>query len=829
MPLGITEYVPPGTYVKQNLQPGSVSVSSERILGIVATAPRSRRSSDEAVTRGKIYDETLTLAVSTPYIATLSVPSNRDRNSAILYRNDNAMALGNWSFNSAALIGDAWAGADIDVSSGTGTAQYLTVSLDGIVPVTIDLDAAVTAVGGTTNAATGLIIAAAINYDLGDAAGDHYATYGAAYAAVASSAVPLTPTITITSPLTTSASDVKVFLSELTAKDGASEVSNTGWAPTAGVGVQADTIVTVVDAYYGSTDTYTIEYVSIENMVDALLLADSTDPLISLIRAGSFPGSESYLLNTDFEKTSNTVDWATSSWAQAIVTSVDGTFAIVVSVNDEVRLGINGLDPITVSIAASATQSAAVIAAAINAALAASVLYGPAYAHVATVDGLTVVLTAPSAFANYPTARGYSSTVELFTSTDTAVTTIFGIASGSLPYEARGTGERPAFGSVYYSTYDYTRPDADYLLPTRVYTLEQLSDFTSPPTIENYTVNRLYIAGDIAFENGAPSLWVVPIDDSTVSGTPTPTQVNSAIDVCEEKSGITDIVVIDTAVAQHVHLMNHVANMSSLINKKYRRGWFGMARSTSVGDPDTPDTFVYRSQRTLQPGNTSPGRGRLILCAPSEASRVLTLDDKSEVTLELDGSYIAVADASVMTALPSPSDALLGKQIVGFLTDDTFETYLTGENKTLASNGVNVNTLDAGLIKMTDPLTTESAGSVEFQEPSSSAQKDVVTRSIETLVDGNLKGIVPDDLADFIVDIKTWVSLGIKANINSGVIAPYRTSTGASRDINLMTDIDAYQDEDDPRSFVFKYWYNLKYVAKRFFGEYSVDNPFFAG
>ena len=174
---------------------------------------------------------------------------------------------------------------------------------------------------------------------------------------------------------------------------------------------------------------------------------------------------------------------------------------------------------------------------------------------------------------------------------------------------------------------------------------------------------------------------------------------------------------------------------------------------------------------------------------------------------------------------------MLGKTITGFLADDTFETYLQAERYTLASNGVNVNTLDAGRIKMLDPLTTEAGGGkvIQFEEPSSSAQKDAVTRAIENTLDTNVKGIVPDDLADFIVDIKTWIALAIRAQINAGVIAPYRNADNTTRDIDLLTDIQAYQDSSDPRSYVFKYWFNLKYVAKRFFGEYSVDNPFFVG
>ena len=52
-------YVDPGAYSEENIQPGSVAISSERILAIVAIAPRTKRTTNEAIIRGKIYEESL--------------------------------------------------------------------------------------------------------------------------------------------------------------------------------------------------------------------------------------------------------------------------------------------------------------------------------------------------------------------------------------------------------------------------------------------------------------------------------------------------------------------------------------------------------------------------------------------------------------------------------------------------------------------------------------------------------------------------------------------------------------------------------------------------
>ena len=911
MTLNISGYTDPGVYIQERIQPSSVSVSSDRVLCLVGTAPRTRRTTDEAIIRGKVSAETLTVASGTPHIATLTNTSDRNRNNAIVYRNGNALALGEWSFNAASLTGTEWGGATVDVSTATGTSLF-SFSADGKEAVVIDFQAGqVAGVITAANAATGAEVAAWINYELSNASGTYYSDYGASYSSFASSATGIAnPIITLTSPLTTSASDIKVILSYDSSLDGASTISNAAWAPVVDTGVQASSILTIAATSYSSSDTFTIDYGTVDTSTDALENADATNPLSDIVRVGSTPGAYNYLEDTDFEETGNTIDWYISgtSVQSSVSSDTPGLWsAIVAGTNDEVKLSINGNDPVTITLSPDATPTAAEVALEINTFLATNATaiaagYGPYYGHVATYntgsisafadrgdaahvivtsvghtlsdgDAVTITgttnyngnftasavtattfdivdtwvaddgtgtwedvmtFTAPKDFANKPVETGADTEIVLYSTTDTYITDMFSsltFPTGVVSYSYLGTGSRPSYGSAYYCTYDYTRPTADYENPTRVYNLDQLYEYTSPLTVYNYSLNELAIGAEIAFENGVSSLIVCQVNDSSVAGTPTQTQINSAVDGCENSSSITDVVVLSSVsgdiTSTQTKLMNHVANMSSLTEKKYRRGWFGMPRDTVVGDPDTPDTFVYASTQTLQPGVNSPARGRLILCAPSNCSRTITLEDGSEITVTLDGNYLATADAAKFCSLASPADALLNKYVTGFLTDSTFTTYLTSERHVLADNGVNVNTLKAGNIVLTDPLTTESGGVVQFEEPSSSAQKDAVTRSIETVLEQNVVGIVPDDLSDFITDIKSWIALAIKAQINAGSIGPYRNSDGSVRELDFTTDIQVAQDSTDPRTFTFKYWFNLKYVAKRFYGEYSVDNPFF--
>ena len=833
-------YVPPGVYIQQKVQPGSVTVSAERVLGIVGIAPRTRRSTDEAVIRGKVYEETLTFSVA-PHLATLANISNRDRNNAVLRKNDQVLSLGLWSFSPAKLVATTTGAATIN-TQGPPVLNKLSISLDGKDFVTISC----------TSGAAVPLTTIATDFNAALAA---LSAYGSAYNSVFSvTGTGATSAMNITSPLSTSASSVKLVMSPLTnpagvATDICSILAGGGvWTGVAAghtatvttlLGVEAASVVLLNATAYSATATYKIDYVTVETYTDPLTNAVTATPLSDLISVGSYPGLVSFTEDVDFEDNGNLVDWAVAGQVQSNVTSLDctGCAAFAVGVNDTIKLSINGNTPISVTFAAPAAVDATTVANKINSILAASSDYGPEFSFVATVVSVSYVkLTAPSQFVNFPVSKGAASSIVFYDVTGNGLLNLFGIATASLPYEVFGIGSRPSFGSAYYVTYDFTRSADDYANPTRVYSTDQLYDFTSPITQSNYSVNKLAIAGEIAFENGASSLFLIQINDSTAPGTPTYNQISDAIDAAALSSLITDVVVAeipateDTAEAVHVKLMGHVASMCSQTEKKYRRGWFGMPRGTSIGDPDSPHTFIFTSTRVLQPNSTSPARGRLILCAPAEIDRIITLEDSSEQQLELDGSFLAVANAAAFCALPSPADALLGKTITGFVTDSTFETYLSAEFNVMADNGVFVNVLDAGNIKMVDPLTTEAGGSgvVEFEEPSSSAQKDAVTRSVDSVLDKNCKGVVPDDLTDFLADIKGWIGSAINSNINAGNIGPYRTINGTTRSIDLLSDIQVFQDATDPRTYTFKYWFNLRYVAKRFFGEYSVDNPFFA-
>ena len=135
-----------------------------------------------------------------------------------------------------------------------------------------------------------------------------------------------------------------------------------------------------------------------------------------------------------------------------------------------------------------------------------------------------------------------------------------------------------------------------------------------------------------------------------------------------------------------------------------------------------------------------------------------------------------------------------------------------------------------GRLVLRDPITTEAGGGgkTSFAEISAGAQKDNCVRAVTQAVDANLVGIVPEDLTDFVFDVKTVISTTLLGLIQAGAIGAYRDDLGRTRDISVERDIQVFQSPTDPTRFDFRFFFMIRYPAKRLFGEYSTDNPFFS-
>lgn len=846
MTIGIpTTYVDPGAYVQQIPTPNGINTVSQGFAPcLIATGDRNATISNESVVKGIISNEALTLSGSSPYTATLVNRSNKSGSSTTVFQTlsgiKNAVPSQYVTFNPAFVLGT--------VTTAVSLSSNLSFSLiaDNIQPITIILQYAAsptapTAIGrdlytqatfsGTGgNAATMTQIAAAINAALTSTAGAALG-FGSNYSSFASTSGGA---LLLTSPVTNSAlSDVEVFSGY--SLDGVATIFGSAVAGNR----KAQSVITLATSAYNSSATYTINYASIDSTQDPL---STTSNIQSLVSIGSSSGASNFSQGTDYQLTGQNVDWSIAT--AATVTGVAGpTFNI--STNTNIVLGFDGLsssynaqtvptdilitlnglsnpplgyaNPVTASAA-----TAAEIANNINAVVCAAL--GPVYdgvATVTTVGGVNAIkLTSPT--------KGLAGSLVYVKAAPTisATNTIFGAPTVR---SILGTGKTPSAGSFYYVTYKYTRPTAQYNVPYQCFSVQQALAQVGLPSVSVANYNPMAIAVNLAFTNGAPYVYVVQINDTTV-GNPTRQQILDALNGARTVSGTTDMIVVGepgTRIETQSDMISTLQTRNSLIENQPCRGWFGMASNTPIGSPNTAASFVYESTQLLQVPPTDPARGRMFLVVPpqqSGCSYTVTFNDGTSARLQLDSTYLAVCWASQKCAL-LPADTLTGLNIAGINVDDITTPWTPGQRRTLAGAGCFVTTFQGGKLICKDALSTEGGGSnqVSYRVDSTSFQKDIVTEAVISAINTNIVGIVPFDLATFLLDIKLVIQGAITNAISAGAIGPYRDQNGNIRSINLATDIVVQQNVNDATAYSFNYFYFLRYPALRIYGTYTVD------
>lgn len=860
MAISITGYVDPGTYQQEVVVSNSSSVTSIPFNPcIIGTGWRNKQSTNEAVLRGLVTGEVASFSLTPPYTNTLVGRAQHKPSTISVLKDGNALTFGtDWTLANAYVTGVTAATFSL------ATRNSLGISLDGATPIkltflqgTVGINPAPTSyvASGTgvsiivtingmadLTAMTTAFLAAAINTGLAYAtstivgAPAYGATYGLAASAVTTTALK------IASPTSIIQSDVaihSIMYNGVTPADGSDMVFPT---PAAGiVNFTASTIQVATASFTGTTthlfslhnktelalvaapgsSVYTVSYIGLDDNSDPLL---ATSPQV-ITRVGNYASVSNYNNGSDYVLSSSAVDWnGATPWVNATITGVIGVETGATyncSVNNALSISVDGKAAAAVTIAAIAPTltNAWEIAYSINRALSVSIAYGVKYNSVAYVTATGVVaLVSPT--------YGTQGTVELFAPTAlSATTTVFGLQTTQLPYSIRGVGQKPLSGQIYYATYVYTRPTVDYDVCKQFFSTDQAwSDLGIPSA-----TNKVALAVQVAFQNGAPSVFVIQANDSSTPGYPTVPEMEAALAAAAAKTQATEIVMLDARQQLQVDVFSFICDECSPQIQRPRRGWFGMPASTVIGDRDTPGSYLYTSAVVLQPASDSPGRGRMFVMAPAAAQIQITDATGQPVYIAVDGTFIAVAVAGLFSGRASVAASLVNRNITGFVTD-TFPTYLPGERRLLAAGGVCVVVNQGGRLTLIDPISTERAlGRLpQFEEPSASSQKDNITLNVNDAINGNCLGVVPTDLSDFIFTIKSTIGTVLSASISSGAIGPYRTADGNTRDLNYATDIQVYQMKTDPRKYTFRYFYMLRYPAKWFFGEYSVDNPFFA-
>lgn len=851
MAFGFTSYVEPGAYQQEVIVPSGINIPAQPFaVCLVGTGSRNKRVTNESVLRGAVKGESLSPAGSSPHLATLANRADKRSENTVVYRTLNGITTvvlsSLISFERSYVLGTVSTAGTVDLSGSGATRKAIALEMDGKSSVTIIFESGagapvatvtghdievVGALSGTAgDAATFTEIASFINAGLAAATS---LGYGAAYSAVADASGSF---LQITSPADTVSApvqDVKVY--DPIANSAVDDLFGTVGSDPTGANRNALSILRIDDLIWNASATWTADYARIDNDADSLV---QTTGIQSLVAVGSSPGTSNFDEAFDYNLTSNQVDWSPDSAAtitgNAETFDVSSNDIIVIDVDNQVS-SITGLSDIEIDLDGLASPplgytdpvdpanaTAAEIAANINAVLAQHI--GPKYKAVATDSSGTLVLTSP--------IEGRASHLRVSAPTaNSALVELFGAE-----IERMGGGRRPVAGSEYFVSYEHIRPDSDYDIPIRHFSVEEAKAQVGQVSPGVAAYNPLAVASEIAFDNGAEYIYTIQVNDLT-EGNPTRAQIQSALEGAEVLAGTTEILVVGepgTRLDITVDVKDHLEEQNGPTEKHYRRAFYGMLPNTAIGDRDTENTLIYRAARTLQVAPTSPARGRMFFIAPPQiqgVTRTLVFEDGTEARVSMDTTYMAVAVAARRTSLPGPAETLTRRTITGFNTDDIANPWRPKQRRAMASQGVLVVTYDAGQFKILDAVSTEAGGGNKdsFKVDSTSYQKDIIVTKVDQALDQNIVGIVPFDLASFVLDIKLIIQGVITGEISSGTIGPYRfKDTGAIRAINLRLDIRVAQSTQSLTQFNFAYWFNLRYPALRLLGQYSTDNPFFA-
>lgn len=637
------------------------------------------------------------------------------------------------------------------------------------------------------------------------------------------------------------------------------------------------TVVTI--APYDGSAAYTFSYQSLTsvNVYDELL-GDTRGKYATVGGVGTFPGTANFIENTDYEffisgsgtvSTSGTAVTGTfskflSEVAAGDVVRINGEFRTVTLVTSDTAMTIDSALTTTATNVAYKildsfvkwiTPAAAKIVGSVAGPFDFTVSGGLPKTLIFTADGgSTTTVTFQSSDFVSPSAAthtevrakintifgstiainpspednkiyltslttGSSSSIQIGSGTANA---ILGFQDGAL---ATGAGKSPAQGEEYFISYTGVRPSTDFNTPILTTSYDQLIAGAGAVS----STNALALAGAIVYDQRPPLVYFVQVKNTGTGIAAQDLDYITAIKAAELNPDLTDIVVLGhpvtvgggTKALIRQNLRQHVTQQSGLLAKAERMGWFGMPIGSTVGDAETPGTFIYVATQELQVASDSPGRGRFVLNGPSWVKRTYRFPDGTAKQLKLDSTYLAAGVAALECALPSPSDALLRREVVGF---DDVESWSVGDRNLAANNGVNLTALRGAIFVQFDPVTTETT-SAEFREINVMAQKDHVAKRVRKEADDTLVGIVPDDLAQFIFEIKSTVGKSLNAEIADGAIGPFQDANGNPRRIDLRNDVIAQQRASDPTTYDFNYTFFPKFVAKRLFGVYSVTIP----
>ena len=857
-------YQLPGAYERR--VPGNTNVgaaNSVTIPCVIASGSRVRTYVDEAVTRGQVLNEAITVA-STPnsHFATLSATAGALRDTATLSvaRTLNGVRVvlpaSAVSFRPAEITGTV--NSAIDVSTGVA---FGLVSDGGPAGITFLVRyVAGPAVGAPTVTVTGrqVLVEAAFSGTLGAAATTlEIAT--ALNAAMANASVIALGYSGWTSAFSQSAGGFERVTTPSTLTNRGLRIIPA--APGGGLGTSttlfgaatttAPTVIAIDPAYYNALATYTATYVANDDTADAPLNTPT-----AIRRVGSYVGSSDFARGLDFTLFSGTVSWTNTS---AVLTSsttgnmdlsggVD-TFAVGVDSQGLLGLDLIQTSPVSVRLisggAVVSTVTSSVVAGYATSGLTANAItpaqavqqinallawyYGPEYAASATVSSSAVRVTSR--------LQGTQAAVTLTidpssTSSATAVARVFGSANPP-GTTALGAGRTPPLGSRYYVTYDATRPTADYNTPVLLTDLSQVAARfgaveTAVPGLNPMAQALNYALGDL----GVPLVYAVQINDSSVPGAPTAPEVQAALNAASVPSDIGGVVLFGSEIgstsASVAALLQHLAATRNLETQRYRRVYFAPAASISLGSNDTPGSARFLASRTLQVPADSESRGAMYAAywasspntggAGTGIRRVLSADNgASTVTIDCGHEWLALWMCLTRESI-AVAATLGGRAVPGF--DLTNAVAVDNTTLKLAiGSGLCAASISTGVPVITEGVTTEQGGAADAQYAidSSTTQSDAISRRVRAAIN-SLRYTVPDSPEAIERDVRRVISGALTAGISAKEAAGFTDSAGDPREVNENVDVRVRLNANDTREVFYGYQFVLRAPFVRAWG-----------
>jgi len=383
-------------------------------------------------------------------------------------------------------------------------------------------------------------------------------------------------------------------------------------------------------------------------------------------------------------------------------------------------------------------------------------------------------------------------------------------------------GKEPDPGQVYYLTALRLRDRAkEYDTPLLWRSSDEARNGLSPAS----TTNDLLIMSEIAKEAGVNEWYTCQVLDRDEDTLYTDYDYKQAIAATEETPSITDLCVLNKwsvvgAAMSSVERCNDMFNFPS----KFRLLWTGAPVNTAIGDVDTEGSLIYTAKRTMAVGGNSPAHGSFIMIGNTWATRTILLDDLSEVTVTLDGSFIAGAAAAMQDGFTDIAETLLIKDLRNIF--DTMEEFTDGREVALASNNITyLHKMDDKIFRFYEDISTDNSA-IDYEQINAMKQKQYVVRRVTTEMAAKLTGFVPPDPLSAISLIKGFLAELLSNLVAAGKIAPYGAEQvpPTVRDVSSSSDIDCYQDPTIKTDYYYLFWFNLRYPIKRTSGLYGVDS-----